>query len=572
MVECNTLKHEKYHEKLNSTLYEYYTSDTFTDVTLVCNDQKEVRCHRTLLRVWSPLLKDILDDVPQDEDPVIHLDNANSKQVSILLDILFKGEVNIHKIEEVEDLLLVAKHLGVPLNNETVVLKSNRDKDNIEEEDEPIESWIGDIVKQIIDELPIDNLDVEEVEPDKNEEVEADETDADILGDLDSWGIGLDEEDVMRETVNESNIDEEFSVPLEDFMAVDEESEESSNEEMILPDSTDSERTPIEDFIAKAEPIDHDEQQNGVSVFDNFAARTDDDVSDGANETSNREDVFDEFAATLNEETEQRKEQDSRPWRFNTEDGAQIENIKIKKENNVDEKARIRQEYQNRLIAQIKADNLMKEEKRQRMIRKKIKKKAERVTQLKNLKFMQDLKANQNLQPEQMFNLYHETRRAMNKNSELLYQCQYCPFQSKQLVTVKQHLNTKTCIPNKSSLKEIKTPGPSSSSSSSSSMTRIFLCSVCGFKGKSRDVLIQHVKQTHSDNQTKKGLLISCDQCGQKFTKMIHLQQHHSLAHDPQQKSYQCPTCPFRSNDNSDYVRHMNTPHVLKHKARRDNV
>ena len=186
MVECNTLKHEKYHEKLNSTLYEYYTSDTFTDVTLVCNDQKEVRCHRTLLRVWSPLLKDILDDVPQDEDPVIHLDNANSKQVSILLDVLFKGEVNIHKIEEVEDLLLVAKHLGVPLNNETVVLKSNRDKDNIEEEDEPIESWIGDIVKQIIDELPIDNLDVEEVEPDENEEVEADEPDADILGDLDS--------------------------------------------------------------------------------------------------------------------------------------------------------------------------------------------------------------------------------------------------------------------------------------------------------------------------------------------------------------------------------------------------
>ena len=62
-----------YTDHLRDMLKEMMTSNDFADVTLVCDDKKEIKAHRNILSACSPVFKNMLKIDQQSNHPVIYL-------------------------------------------------------------------------------------------------------------------------------------------------------------------------------------------------------------------------------------------------------------------------------------------------------------------------------------------------------------------------------------------------------------------------------------------------------------------------------------------------------------------
>ena len=85
------------------------TDKDFFDVTLVGGDLKQVSAHKLVLSACSPLFRTILRQSSH-PSPLVFLDQVSSKDLSMVLDYIYRGEVQIQQ-EELERFLLVARRL-----------------------------------------------------------------------------------------------------------------------------------------------------------------------------------------------------------------------------------------------------------------------------------------------------------------------------------------------------------------------------------------------------------------------------------------------------------------------------
>merc|ERR1712129_535718 len=127
----------------------YYESD-FTDVTLVCNEGKQVKAHKVILSSSSILFRRILLANPH-QNPLIYLKGVEYLDLQSIVQFIYLGEIEIPQ-EALEKFIDTAKELEInglldithetndqttdPLNPKFTKLICETDFSNIENTDE----------------------------------------------------------------------------------------------------------------------------------------------------------------------------------------------------------------------------------------------------------------------------------------------------------------------------------------------------------------------------------------------------------------------------------------------------
>jgi len=98
-------------EKTKEIWGELYKSNIYTDVTLVCNDKKEIKAHRIILNACSPVLGKILDQ-NSTSHPWIYLRGIDYEDMKAIMTFLYLGEASIHQ-EKVNEFFEIAEDLEI---------------------------------------------------------------------------------------------------------------------------------------------------------------------------------------------------------------------------------------------------------------------------------------------------------------------------------------------------------------------------------------------------------------------------------------------------------------------------
>ena len=101
-----------YSDHLREMMKEMMTSDIYTDVTLVCDDKKQLKAHRNILSACSPVFKDILQIDTRSIQPIIYLRGIEHSEMESILQFIYFGEASFYECR-LDELLLAAKSLGV---------------------------------------------------------------------------------------------------------------------------------------------------------------------------------------------------------------------------------------------------------------------------------------------------------------------------------------------------------------------------------------------------------------------------------------------------------------------------
>ena len=88
------------------------TSNEFADVTLVSDDVKQIKAHRSILSACSKVFKSILETHSPDAFPVIYLRGIDYEEMESMVEFMYSGEVTCNN-DRVNELLLAAKSLDI---------------------------------------------------------------------------------------------------------------------------------------------------------------------------------------------------------------------------------------------------------------------------------------------------------------------------------------------------------------------------------------------------------------------------------------------------------------------------
>ena len=113
-----TMNHEKYNftrhsysEYLQEMMKDMMASADFADVTLVCEDKKQIKAHRNILSAFSPVFKDMLK-IDKSNSSIIYLRGVTTSKMQPILQFIYLGEATIHQ-EKIDEFLSVAKSFEI---------------------------------------------------------------------------------------------------------------------------------------------------------------------------------------------------------------------------------------------------------------------------------------------------------------------------------------------------------------------------------------------------------------------------------------------------------------------------
>ena len=122
--------------------------DQFTDVTIVCDDQKMLKAHRFILSASSDVFRNMLNG-NSNQHAYIYLRGIHYKEMELILKYIYNGQVSFEN-GLFGDFLNVAKDLKIKeLNMESEYTPSSQSlegdyKDNGPSKPEPVEYTMGD--------------------------------------------------------------------------------------------------------------------------------------------------------------------------------------------------------------------------------------------------------------------------------------------------------------------------------------------------------------------------------------------------------------------------------------------
>ena len=100
-----------YTDHLREALSDLLSSNSFTDVTLICDDKKKISAHKIILSAFSPVFKDIFE-TDQNQKSIIYLKGIQSSEMESIVEFMYLGEATFLD-DKVDDLLSVAKNLQI---------------------------------------------------------------------------------------------------------------------------------------------------------------------------------------------------------------------------------------------------------------------------------------------------------------------------------------------------------------------------------------------------------------------------------------------------------------------------
>ena len=104
---------DTYPDHVKNMLHEMMTSDYLTDVTLVCDDDIQIKAHKIVLSACSNVFKKIINSLPlNDRNAVIYLRGIQHKEMESILEFMYLGETTYHK-DKMDEFLNVSKSLDI---------------------------------------------------------------------------------------------------------------------------------------------------------------------------------------------------------------------------------------------------------------------------------------------------------------------------------------------------------------------------------------------------------------------------------------------------------------------------
>ena len=105
-----TLTWHTYSDHLRDILKELNSDDSFTDVTLVTDDKKQIKAHRNILSACSSVFKEILQTNKNNNHPLIYLRGIEHFEMESILQYIYLGEAKFYE-ERMSEFFTVAKNL-----------------------------------------------------------------------------------------------------------------------------------------------------------------------------------------------------------------------------------------------------------------------------------------------------------------------------------------------------------------------------------------------------------------------------------------------------------------------------
>ena len=106
-----SLTWKTYTEHLKKMLSGMLNSDEYSDVTLVCEDKKQLRAHKNILAACSPLFHSLLQ-LDKGCSSIVYLRGVFHSEMESLLNFIYLGEATFNE-ERLNDFLSVAKSLEI---------------------------------------------------------------------------------------------------------------------------------------------------------------------------------------------------------------------------------------------------------------------------------------------------------------------------------------------------------------------------------------------------------------------------------------------------------------------------
>ena len=100
-----------FHKNASSTFKEMREDQDFTNVTLACDNNQEIKAHKIILASSSSFFSDMLRKIKH-SNPCIYLKGVREKDLISILDFIYQGEVNIPE-EDLADFMKVGGELKV---------------------------------------------------------------------------------------------------------------------------------------------------------------------------------------------------------------------------------------------------------------------------------------------------------------------------------------------------------------------------------------------------------------------------------------------------------------------------
>ena len=103
------LKWNDFQETVLSSFKDLRHDKDFTDVTLACEDGKQLAVHKVVLSSVSPLFMSLLKS-NKHQHPLLYMRGIKSEDLVAIIDFLYLGEANVHQ-DNLDSFLSVANEL-----------------------------------------------------------------------------------------------------------------------------------------------------------------------------------------------------------------------------------------------------------------------------------------------------------------------------------------------------------------------------------------------------------------------------------------------------------------------------
>jgi len=121
MSEKLCLKWNEFQESINNSFTNLRKDETFSDVTLVCEDGQQIEAHKLIISASSPFFLNLLKG-NKHPHPLVYMRGVTSKVLVAMVDFFYNGEANVSQ-DCLDDFLSLAGELelrGLSENEETL--------------------------------------------------------------------------------------------------------------------------------------------------------------------------------------------------------------------------------------------------------------------------------------------------------------------------------------------------------------------------------------------------------------------------------------------------------------------
>ena len=147
-----TLSWKEFEQCAGNAFRGLYQNSDFTDVTLACMDDVQIKAHKFILSASSPFFKNILAKNAHSH-PLLYLKGINGKVLEALLGFMYKGESKVLEADlkefldtadelKIKGLFDVAKDFVPPVKSEAPLVYVEQGQVNIHQQEQ--QNWAAD--------------------------------------------------------------------------------------------------------------------------------------------------------------------------------------------------------------------------------------------------------------------------------------------------------------------------------------------------------------------------------------------------------------------------------------------